>query len=326
MLPSADTLHRNALVIDGHCDFLYESLRTGRRLADDAEAHITLRRLQQGGYSAQVFALFEHWAALSTPQAATVRALCAIEAFYAELESHPRLLRPARTAADIESAQAKGQIACLLSIEGAEPLAGDVRLLRTFHRLGVRSLGLVWNYRNRAADGLSVDNPGGLTDFGRALVREAERLGVLVDIAHLSPPGVDDVFRLASRPVIASHANAFAVCPHRRNLTDRQLDMLAASGGVIGVTFVPQFIAPGARQATLRQLVAHIVHIRQRIGAQHIAIGSDFEGYSGLTVGLEHAGKLPALTAALLEAGFTPSEVEGILGGNFLRVLKAVAG
>ncbi|MFQ5578895.1 MAG: dipeptidase [Anaerolineae bacterium] len=323
---NASSLHQNATVIDCHCDFLFESLRTGRRLADDTAGHISLGKLRRGGYNAQFFAVYNRWAELPQPGGAAASAQKAIAAFRAELETHPQTLAQATTTAEIKAATAEGKIACILSLEGAEPLAGNVRAVAGMYRQGVRSIGLVWNYRNRAADGLGVKNPGGLTDFGRRLVAEMDRLGILIDIAHLAPPGVEEVFALTRRPVIATHANAQRICPAPRNLSDRQLDLLARSGGVIGVTFVPDFITPAGAPATVSQLVKHISYIKHRIGAEYIALGSDFDGYSDLTAGLEDAAQLPNLTAALVEHGYTQPEIEGLLGLNILRVFRQVAG
>jgi membrane dipeptidase len=320
-------LHQSAVVIDGHCDFLYGAVRHRRKLADDAPANrISLPKLRQGGYTAQWLAVFDQWAELSPAENAPAQMLKAIDAFYAELAEHPHVLSHAVTGAEVEQAKIDGKIACILSLEGAEPLGTDFSRLRVFHRLGLRMIGLTWNYANQVADGAGVTYPNGLTDFGRSLIPELNRLGILIDIAHLAPPGVAEVFQLTERPIIASHANAQAICPHRRNLSDPQLDQLARNDGVIGVTFVPEFISATPAEQTLETLIKHITHIRQRIGARHIALGSDFDGYAGATIGLENAGALPNLTRALADAGFTEAEIRAILGLNFLRVFKQATG
>lgn len=307
--------------------FLYEAVHLGRRLvADPSTACISLNKLKQGGHTAQLFAVYDRWAELPSDQTAAGQAGRAIDAFHAELADHPLVLSHALTAAHVEQAKAEGKIACILSLEGAEPLGTNFDQLHTFYRLGLRVIGLTWNYANQVADGAGVTRPHGLTAFGRKLIPELNRLGVVIDIAHLAPPGVDEVFQLTRRPVIASHANAQAICPHHRNLSDAQLDQLAQNDGVIGVTFVPEFISANPAEQTLDTLLKHIHHIKHRIGARHIAIGSDFDGYSGVTAGLEHAGMLPRLTGGLANAGFTEAEIKGILGLNFLRVLRQVAG
>jgi membrane dipeptidase len=322
----AQNLHRDAIVIDAHCDFLYRAVLSGRRLADDTKDHVTLTKLQQGGITAQFFAVFDHWDKLDESGEAVPRFLKAVEAFHAELDTHPGNLLQARAAADIERAKAEHKIACVLSMEGVEPVGEDLSLLSLYHRLGVRCIGLTWNYPNQVADGLGVQNPGGLTDFGRELIAEMERLGILIDIAHLAPPGVDDVFRLAQRPVIASHANAQAICNVSRNLSDRQLDLVADSGGVVGITFEPSFLDKDRERSSLHSVVQHIDYIKSRIGSEHIALGSDFEGYWGVTAELEDASKVGNITTALQDKGYADEEIRGILGLNLLRVFRDVAG
>lgn len=316
-------LHQSAVIVDGHCDFLYEAVHHGRRLTEDNSGGcISLARLQQGGYTAQLFAVYDRWAELAPAQTAAGQARQAIETFYATLAEHPHSLSHATTAAHVQQAKTDSKIACILSLEGAEPLGTDFDQLHAFYRQGLRVIGLTWNYANQVADGAGVTHPHGLTDFGRALIPELNRLGVLIDIAHLAPPGVAEVFQLTRRPIIATHANAQAICAHQRNLSDAQLDQLAQNNGVIGVTFVPEFISANPAEQTLATLLKHITHIKNRIGARHIALGSDFDGYNGVTAGLEHTGQLPNLTHALVNAGFTQAEIRGILGLNFLRVFQ----
>jgi len=150
---------------------------------------------------------------------------------------------------------------------------------------------------------------------------------MLVDIAHLAPAGVRDVFEVCEAPVIASHANAHAVCPVPRNLSDEQLTQLAATGGVVGVTYVPGFITDGDEPATLDMLLDHVDHIVHVAGIDHVGLGSDFDGFGGAPpIGLEDVSCLPNLTAALLERGYAADDVNKILGDNWLRVLRQVIG
>jgi membrane dipeptidase len=219
-------------------------------------------------------------------------------------------------------------VAGILSMEGAEGLEGDLSVLRMVYRLGVRWIGLTWSRRNEAADGVAeLRTGGGLTEFGVRLVEEMKRLGMMVDIAHLAPAGVRDVFELCDGPVVASHANAHAVCPVSRNLTDEQLESVARSGGVVGAVFYPAFITDGEAPATLDMLLDHIDHMVSVMGADHVGLGSDFDGFFGPSpVGLEDASALPNLTAGLVERGYTAEDVRKILGGNWLRVFRSVVG
>jgi membrane dipeptidase len=329
---NASQLHNQAIVIDGHCDtllrFLMQESTMLRRPPGmpKQEGHIDLPRLKQGGVTAQNFACYVLPNFL--PAQATHHTLAMIDLLYQHVDEHPDDLSLATCADDIVQAKEQNKVAGLLSLEGAEGLQGSLATLRTMYRLGVRWIGLTWNHRNQAADGLGeARTGGGLTEFGVRLLQEMNRLGMLVDIAHLAPAGVRDVFEVCEGPVIASHANAHALCPVPRNLNDEQLALLAASGGVVGVTYVPGFITDGDQPATLEMLLDHVDHIVRVAGIDHVGLGSDFDGFGGPPpTGLEDVSCLPNLTAALLERGYSPDDVLKILGGNWLRVLRQVIG
>lgn len=328
-------LHARCVVFDGHCDTLL-SIRDGaRRLGERCQPrpeggvtnsqHIDLPRLLEGGVTAQIFACFVRKPYL--PSDATNEALRVIDAFYQALDENPDTLMLATTAADVERAKAEGKVAGVLSLEGAEALEGDLAMLRAFHRLGLRALGFTWNWRNQAADGLDESRTGGgLTEFGVEVVREANRLGVILDIAHLAPAGVRDVLALSEAPVVASHANARSLCDHRRNLTDEHMEGLAASGGLVAVTYVPSFLAQNSQDASLERVLDHVDYIVKVVGVDHVGLGSDFDGFNGVLPGLEDVSHLPALTAGLVARGYTDDDVAKILGGNYLRVFRQVAG
>jgi membrane dipeptidase len=324
----ADRLHRESIVFDGHCDTLLNVLDGQRRLGErSAEGHLDLPRLREGGVTAQIFACFIRPPFMSAR--ATAEALRIVDTFFEEMVANAAVLTLATSAADVEQAKAEGKVAGVLALEGAEALAGDLGVLRMFYRLGVRNVGLTWNFRNEAADGVGeARTGGGLTEFGVQLVKEMNRLGVMIDVAHLSPAGVRDVLALSESPVIASHANAHALCPHWRNLTDEQLEGIAANGGVVGVTFVPAFVTEDPRQATLECTLDHIDYVVRMAGIDHVGLGSDFDGFfeKEINVGLEDVTRMPGITGGLLARGYKSSEVKKILGGNFLRVLRQVAG
>jgi membrane dipeptidase len=322
-----EQLHIDSLVFDGHCDFLHQTSRDGRQFENRLQVgHVDLPRLVEGGVDAQIFALWDYWAALPPDRSPTVESLRQVHAFYGMAERRADRFVPARSAGDIEKAWREGKVAGVLSLEGTEPLAGDVGLLRVFYRLGVRNLGLTWDYRNLAGDGVGAAHPGGLTDFGRELVREADRLGIVLDIAHLSPVGVEELLGLADGPVIDSHTAAYALCPHRRNLTDAQLDAVAATGGVVCIAFVPDFLHADKSRASLEDALDHVDYVVKRIGVDHVGIGSDFDGYELVTRGLEDVSHLPALTAGLIARGYDASAARYILGMNLLRVFRQIAG
>ncbi|MGQ9500629.1 MAG: dipeptidase [Anaerolineae bacterium] len=322
---SPEQIHRDCLVFDAHCDFLSLTVWDGRRFDHRLDyGHLDLPRLLEGGLSAQMFAIFTLSQRHPTAEHPTVEALRQVEAFYRLLQHRVGRFVIATCATEIERAKVRGEVAGVLSMEGCEPLAGDIALLRLFYQLGVRCIGLTWNRRNAAADGIAQANAGGLTEFGRLVVKTAFQLGMLVDVAHLAAPGVADVLQLAEGPVIASHANAYALCPHPRNLNDAQLEGIARCGGVVCVTFVPAFITTPPEQASLERLLDHVDYIARCIGTEHIGIGSDFDGYDGVTAGLEDVTRLPALTAGLVQRGYTMTAIRDILGGNLLRVFRQV--
>jgi membrane dipeptidase len=299
--------HQDAIVFDGHYDRLYS---TPELAYDD------LPKLRAGGVTVHV------------RQSYVGDVLPFFERTYETVERWPGEVSVAIRAADIRSAKREGKIATVLSIEGAEPLQGDLTLLRLLYRLGLRNLGIAWSTRNEAADGVFERRTGGgLTKFGVKLVTEARRLGIMVDIAHLAPAGVKDVFDIYDGPVIASHANAQALCGHCRNLSDDQIERVAASGGLIGVTLVPEFLASERAAASLETVISHMDHIVSVAGIDHVGIGTDWEGFE-LPAGyfMQDIADLPLITQGLLERGYSRDDIHKILGGNFLRAFEEVVG
>ncbi|HUT15187.1 MAG TPA: dipeptidase [Anaerolineae bacterium] len=323
----AATLHQKSIVFDGHCDTLLAALDGERKLGErSSEGHVDLPRLHEGGVTAQVFAMYVE--AEYLPAGASRQTLRMLDVLFGELEANADSFVLATGAGDIEKAKTAGQVAAVIGMEGAEALEGDLGLLRVFHRLGLRLLTVAWSRRNQAADGVSESRTGGgLTTFGEQLVRECNRLGIILDISHLAAAGVRDVLELSTRPVIASHSNAYALCSHPRNLTDEQLDALAKKGGVVGVTFVPAFIAEEGKGANLDKLLDHIDHIVGVIGTDHVGLGSDFDGLGPRAPeGLEDVTCLPGITAGLIGRGYSAEDVRNILGGNLMRVFRQVVG
>lgn len=327
--PHALALHYRARVVDAHADTLLQVVRGRRHLGElSSEGHVDLPRLLAGGVDLQVFAV---WVDPSHQGGeALVQVVRALAAFRRELVAEPRL-QLVRSRSDLERVgQTPGRVCALLALEGAEALCGgtgaELDVLETLYVLGVRAAGLTWNGRNALADGVEEgDSGGGLTRAGRAVVRAMNRLGMIVDIAHLAPAGVRDVLELSAGPVIASHANCRALCDHPRNLTDAQILALAARGGVLGISFVPEFLRdspPGA--VHLEDVVAHIDHAVQLAGPEHVGLGSDFDGTAQTPVELPDVRFLPRLTEALLRRGYPEPAVEAILGGNFLRVFQQI--
>jgi len=330
----AERLHKEAIIIDGHCDTIltvtgrgFMGQRPRDFFARGDTGMIDLPRLKEGGVTCQVMAAYieDHY----KPARSARRALELLDALHALVESSEELMLATR-AADIEAAKAADKVAFLLSIEGGEAVEGSLALLRGFYKLGVRAMGLTWNQRNDIADGVGERSGGsGLTDFGVSVVKEMERLGMLVDVSHLSDASFWSLDKVAERPYIASHSNARALASHRRNLTDQQIEALAKKGGVIGVVFAPGFVDDNPDNVSLARLCDHIDHIKSIGGIDCVALGSDFDGYTpvpGKPVVMKDVSELPALTAELLSRGYTEEEVKKVLGGNWLRVYREVIG
>lgn len=319
-------LHLDSIVIDGHCDSIGEQLEQGRWLGErSSKGHIDLPRLREGGVTAQFFACYVPVA--YQRHGAPVHALERLDQLLRLADQLPHELVLALRAGDIRRAKAENKVAAVAGLEGAEALDGSIGVLRQFYRLGVRNLGLAWNYRNAACDGVSESRTnGGLTQFGVKVVEECNRLGMLIDLSHLSPAGVDDVLNTSLQPVIASHSNARALCDHPRNLTDSQMEAIAMRGGVIGVTFVDVFLnARNPGRASLDDVIAHIEYMLNRVGPDSVAIGSDFDGCN--TPGdIPDVTAYPRITTRLLERGHAPEVVRKVLGGNLLRVFGSVCG
>ena len=323
----ATKLHQESIIFDGHCDTLLEILAGKRKFEKrSTKGHIDLPRLREGGVTAQVFAVYLEDQYL--PAGAVKQTLRMLDALHHELDAHPDAFTLATRAAGIEAAKREGKVAAVVGLEGAEALEGDLATLRMFYRLGVRLLTVAWSRRNQAADGVGeLRTGGGLTTHGVELVKECNRLGVLLDISHLAPAGVKEVLEISSQPVIASHSNAYALCAHQRNLTDEQLQAVARKGGVVCVVFVPVFITAERQDASLEKLLDHIDYIVRVAGIDHVGLGSDFDGFSPPPpLGLEDVTCMPGITAGLVQRGYSEADVRKVLGENFLRVFRQVVG
>ena len=268
------------------------------------------------------------------------RAMIAFDRVLAYVETHPDQTLLVRSLGDLDEAKRSGRAAVILGSEGGRILEGSLELLRCYQRMGLRQIQFNWDFPNwiAACQNDVGDADTGLTDFGRALVLEMNRLGMLMDTSHSSHRTRLEVFELSQQPVTHGHAGAKSVTDRPQNLSDEELQALAANGGVVGLHFFSRLVnqrGPDAGQAHLHDLYAHIDHIARVAGMQTVALGPDwfpfhpFGGWtreSGFTfvAGLESIDCLPNLTGGLLEHGYREADVEAILGGNFLRVLRGV--
>jgi len=359
---TAPDLLRRFPLIDGHNDLPWALRGRGApvNLAEPVSGtHTDLPRLEAGGVGAQFWSVYVP-ASLAGDTAVTT-VLEQIDLARRMIAAYPRALELALTATDVERVFASGQVASLLGAEGGHAIAGSLGVLRMLYALGVRYMTLTHNANVGWADAATDQKAaGGLTDFGRDVVREMQRMGMLVDLSHVSPDTMHDTLDVAAAPVIFSHSSARAVCDNPRNVPDDVLARLPGNGGVCMVTFVPGFVsqecsdwlaglkAEAARrgldprsfdqlrsiepgweaahprpQATLSQVADHIDHVRRVAGVEHVGLGGDFDGTTDVTVGLEDVTTYPALFAELLARGWTEPDCAALAGGNLLRALRA---
>lgn len=320
----AREFHRRCTVIDAHVDTLLRVMDGRTTLGErSGEGHVDLPRLAEGGVDAQFFACYIE--SEYKPDRGLKRAIQMIDTFYQELEKNSARMTLCTTAARIEQAAAAGKVGAVLAIEGGEAIGDDLAALRMLHKLGVRSIGLVWNQPNLIANGSGERGAGGgLTSFGFEVVREMNRLGIIIDVSHLTDPGFWDVIEVSKSPIMATHSNARAVCDHPRNLADDQIKALAKNGGVMGMNFAPAFVHKD--KATVAGVLDHVDHIVALVGPDHVGLGSDFDGISSTPEGLEDVTRLWRITAGLFQRGYREEDVEKILGKNHLRVIRQVMG
>lgn len=334
-LPTIDgaTLHESLVVIDGHCDtaipaagydFKSERVPPLDLCARNDTGHVDFPRLIEGGVTAQFFALFTDTVFVPEAREHTYRLLDAVESAVGRSGGAARL---ATTAAEVEAAKRDGSLAAFLTIEGGEAIGESLDDLRAFYARGVRLMTLTWNRVNAIGRGAEHPGPDGLTPFGREVVAEMERLGMIVDVSHLCDQALDEVLAVARRPLVASHSNSRAVCDHRRNLTDAQAERIAATGGLIGVTFAGVFVDPDPARVGVERVVDHIDRLVSVVGTDHVGLGTDFDGFSepyGLV--MPDCSRLGELTATLRARGYADGDISAIMGGNWLRVIRDVAG
>ena len=377
----ADRLHRQSIVIDTHNDITSPLIEDGFDLAnhgDDPGAkiktHTDLRRMKAGGLGAEFFAVYVGKEFVNKKPAegggAARRALDVIDVVLEQVRRHPETLETASTAADIRRIVRSGKIAALMGIEGGHAIEDSLRTLRMFYKLGVRYMTLTHTNTNDWADSEGdLNNPAvkhhnGLTDWGREVVREMNRIGMMVDISHVSDKTFYDVIATTSAPVIASHSSARAIANNPRNMSDEMLKALAKNDGVVMVNFYDGFLDPRKAELALRSrtmeddlkakypndpqrvqkeiedwrkandpgktplsvLMDHIDHIVKVAGIDHVGIGSDFDGvpFTGLPEGMEDISKLPTLTYELMKRGYSDADIKKLLGENLLRVMSQV--
>jgi membrane dipeptidase len=318
------------MILDGHNDLVLHRWR------GEPTLHLDLDAARAAGFSGGFFALYVPSPKVPEPDETPYvvplpEAIPQEEAARIAEELFAALCElPVVRATSVDDFR-EGQVTAIVHMEGADPLAPDLSDLERWYERGLRSVGLVWSRPNAFAEGVpfrfpsSPDTGAGLTDAGRELVRACNRLGILVDLSHLNEAGFWDVQRLSDAPLVATHSNAHALCPASRNLTDRQLDAVRESGGVVGVNFAVSFLREdGLSDAAtpITEIVRHIDYLVERMGIDHVAFGSDFDGAT-IPDELGGAAGLPKLIAALRDAGYDDAAIAKLTHENWLRVLRA---
>jgi membrane dipeptidase len=362
-----ELLGRHPLV-DGHNDLPW-TMRVADELDLDttdlagpvASTQTDLPRLARGGVGAQFWSVFVP--ADLADETAVTATFEQVDLVHEMIRRYPRALELALTAADVERINAAGRLASLIGAEGGHSIGGSLGTLRALYALGVRYLTLTHNRNLPWADS-ATDRPsaGGLTGFGREVVREMQRLGMLVDLSHVSPATMRDALDTAEAPVIFSHSSALAICDHPRNVPDAVLARLPGNGGVCMVNFVPSFISQAAREwerefaaemerrgldhknvaarghmraereewmaghprpvVALAEVADHVEYVRNIAGVDHVGVGSDYDGVDWLPEGLEDVSRYPALIAELRGRGWSEEDCAKLARGNILRVMR----
>ncbi|MDF9824552.1 membrane dipeptidase [Breznakia sp. PF5-3] len=326
-------------IVDMHCDTIIGLLQLQKEGKDvslfDNHKHIDVKKMKQGDYLLQNFAIFTDF----KNDDLMLHVQEGIDLYYQELEKNKDYIRAVYTYDDIEKNRQAGYMSAMLTLEEGDVVFDSLAILRNYYRLGVRMITLTWNYPNAIGspnfnmeskkayqDMFSYNTKDGLSEFGIAYVQEMERLGIIIDVSHLSDAGFYDVCKYTSKPFVASHSNARSVCGVSRNLSDDMIAQIAKRGGVIGINFCGDFLVEsetGNAASRVEDMVKHIKHMKEIGGIDCIALGSDFDGIDSV-LEIEDASQMGKLEAALLKEHFTQEEIEKICYKNVLRVYKEV--
>ena len=358
-------VHRRAIIVDGHCDTPYRLHRHNVHIDEhDTEAQLDLRSLQESGITASFFASYVP--PFYANRGAAAFAFRLIDIIEEEVRRHPDALTLCTDSAGIRRAKAEAKAAIMIGVEGGHAIEDSLETLEQLYARGARYLTLTHVNTNNWCDSSGdAARHGGITDFGREVVRRMNDLGMIVDISHVSDAAFFHVIETTRTPIVATHSSCRALCRHPRNMTDEMLRTLANNGGVCMINFFAAFVNDDVAQAVMGatkrpkkldeggteempndatdwdsylqwfrtlgcpvakfdDVVDHILHAVNVAGADHVGIGSDFDGVPSLPRGLETAAGLPALTARLMERGMSDADVEKVLGGNFMRAFGEI--
>lgn len=327
-------------IIDMHCDTIMALMNKTDNLRKSNNM-IDLGKLQKGDYLLQCFAMFVPYVSKDNKENYSPFEMCnkMIDRYYLEIEQNKDLIAPAFTYEDIENNIKNNKMTALLTIEEGGVCLGNIEFLRNFYRLGVRMMTLTWNFKNEIAtpnidyfsvtreqiqkEGFKANTTDGLTEFGIEVVKEMNRLGMVIDCSHLGDKGFYDVIKYSTKPIVCSHSNARSVCNHPRNMTDDMLFKLKENGGVTGINYCRAFVKEENSLATVEDMIKHITYIKNLIGIDYVGLGSDFDGIGNSDIELKDASMMNKLIEGLKKEGYTQEEIDKICYKNVLRVFKA---
>ncbi|MBP2077141.1 dipeptidase [Oceanobacillus polygoni] len=335
-IENADRIHNEAIIVDSHIDTMMNVLHENTWLPDidigeNTSLHADIPKLEEGGINVGFFAAFTEGYYDNNPRSIS-RTLALIHALYWMEENNQDHFQIAKTTFDIWNTVQAGKIAAVPTIEGAYSLEehNAIELLHQYHDLGIKAIGFNWNYSNALGEGANqiygdparTPSNGGLTQLGAQVAKEMNKLGMVIDVSHMSENTFWDVLEITDAPIMATHSGVKALKNHQRNLTDEQLIALAENGGVVGIVFYPVFLTDNP-SAYVTDIADHIDYAVDLIGIDHVAIGSDFDG-SDMPSDLQSATELYKLTDELQNRGYSDEDIEKILGKNTLRLLLEV--
>lgn len=320
-------------IVDMHCDTISRIYNEGGNLLNN-NFNIDLKKMNKANYLLQNFAMFVNLEKCEKP---FMMAQKLIDLYYSQIDKYKNLIRPVFTYQDIIDNQKKGLMSAMLTLEEGAVVNNDLALLRNYYRLGVRMITLTWNHPNGIGypnlskikeykDLYKINTQDGLSDFGIAYVQEIERLGIIIDVSHLSDAGFYDVLKYTKKPFVASHSNVRSICGVGRNLSDDMIKQLAKRNGVMGINFCGDFLKEsfdGGVRSCIKDIVRHILYVKDLVGIDYVGLGSDFDGIDQ-NLELKDASMMPLLQNALVNAGLSEDDIEKVFYKNVLRVYREI--
>ena len=316
--------------IDMHCDSLTWELVEKNGFYSNPRMHIDFKRLYEGEYLMQCFAVFMYFARGDLYN----RTLKMIDIFKREMENNKNIISQVTSYKELMDNKSKHKLSALLTIEEGGVIEGSIEKLEHLYSLGVRMICLTWNFKNeigypnlqrnlKEEDYFKIDTENGLTEFGIEVVKKMNELGIIIDTSHLSDKGFYDCIKYSTQPIVASHSNARSIHPWARNMTDDMILKLHENKGVMGMNYCPDFVSNNTKENQINDIVKHMLHIKSLGCIDNLALGSDFDGIE-TPVGMSDCTKTHDLKKAMIENGFTQEEIDKVFYKNFLRVFKQV--